>query len=174
MKTANPLLFFTLLVVGMALPALAFSETPSFSGTYELDKEAGDDMLEAFEPALLEMGLVKRTLARQYMRRNVKPDEQLRIEQKETTVSIQSGDRPPIIAPLSGEETKYTKFDGSVARVRTRIIDDVLELRAVEPAGGYTTRYSLSPDGRRLTMRVNLSYEQLPKPVSYMLVYVRK
>lgn len=165
---------FVLLFLSLLFTSSALAATPSFSGTYTLDEGASDDVLAAFEPALQEMNIVKRTAARQVLRRRVQPERHIRIAHTSATITIQDGSRPALEVPEDGREVDITTVEGNAAKISARVAEAVLRVNMNEEKGRYRARYSLSPDGRRLTVRVNLDYQQLPKPVSYKLVYTRQ
>lgn len=148
-------------------------ERQPFSGTYVLDKEASDDVVEAFEPVLQELNFVTRRIARSRLQEDAQPDKNLRIHQSETEVTIQSGDSPAMTTPLSGEMVDRETEQGGKVKVRTRIVGPVLEQHIVFGAGSQTNRYRLSSDGQRLTNTVRLVVDRLPRPVTYRLVYNR-
>ena len=73
--------FLISLFLGLGLSVNALAASPSFSGTYQLDLEASDDIAAALEPALSELNIFKRAIGQKMLNRRLLPDlEQIDIE----------------------------------------------------------------------------------------------
>ncbi|RAL25389.1 hypothetical protein DL240_04040 [Lujinxingia litoralis] len=160
----------TLLVVGLAGPATAQAQTPPCSGTYTLDEAASDDFLAAFEPALQEMNAIKRAIARKMLKRGEGPDRRLTLRQQEGQITLQGGDRPAVTLPLNGERVAHTGENGEEVHFRARMRDEVLHVEMETEHGPIRSQYRCR-EGGRLDVRTRLEMEQLPRPVSYRMVY---
>ncbi len=162
-----------LLIVGLILPVEASTDPASFNGTFVVDKEASDDISAAFRPVIDEMNLVARTIARRRMRDGIEPDSTVRIQVTEETITVVSGENPPAVAPASGEEIEVSG-SGGPATLSTRIEEGILRLRLHGDRGGFESDYSLDRDGQTLFISTTISFNALPRPVSYRLVYRRQ
>lgn len=172
MRAAAPLTALTL-ALASAVPAGAM-EVDSFSGTYALDGEASDDVAEAFEPAVQEMNVVMRTLARRYLRRGAaEPEESLSIAHADGVITMRSGNRSAVSSPVSGEPVPHETSRGDVIEVSTRLDGDALRVRLASEEGDYVVVYRLEADGQRLVGETTVDLDRLPKTVRYRLVYVR-
>ena len=167
-------LIFAIAFLVLALPSMAAAEAPSLSGTYELDEEASDVMVEAFEPAIEAMGRMRRGFARRAIESEDDPSEQIQIATDDDEVVIESVDEPPLTAPLDGETVDYVDGDGDKVRVRARIDDGALVVHNDVEDGEYTTTYRLDDSGDRLEVVSDIDMDQLPKEVTYRLYYDRR
>jgi hypothetical protein len=174
MKGAIGLLLFATTLILSAWIEDAHANPGPFSGAFTLDEAASDDVMAAFEPAIRDMNAVVRPVARRRIRRDARPSPTLRIDQDAHTITLRPADQRVLTAPLSGDPVQITTKAGNPASVTIRLIDGTLHVRRTEEAGSYQARYQLSPDGQRLTIAVELDYDQLPKTVRYNLVYNRQ
>ena len=156
-------------LLSLAGPSWAAGE--SFSGTYRLDEGASDNIQEAFEPALSEMGRVRRTFARQALRR-ASHEETLQIRIEGTEISMQAGQRPRLELPIDGTEREVVGENGGRARGSARLVNDRLEVRVKGERGTSTTIYRL--EGNRLIGTITFENEELSKPVTFRVVYRRE
>lgn len=157
----------------VTLPGTAMAESPpSYSGTYELDEEASDDLMEAFEPAVKEMSRFKRPFARRTIRRESGPEAKLRIQKNDEMLIIEAHE--DFRVPLNGEPVDHEDNDGDIVQMSAWIDDGVLMVRTEMDDGEYTTEYRLSPDGKQLSALTRIDVEQLPKRVDYLIVYIRQ
>ncbi len=154
------------------IPVEIAGDDTCLAGSYVLNEKASDDVMKAFEPALAEMSPLTRSIARRRLRRQAQPEARLRIDLAHDAVTISSGDRPAMTLPSNGEKVDMSIEDGT-GRFSANIVDGVLRVRMEADDGGYTHEYSLDPDGRRLTLNVSVSFDRLPRPVSYQLAYDR-
>jgi hypothetical protein len=159
--------------LGLLVPSAAFADVTPFVGTYALDEAASDDMAEAFEPAIREMSMVVRPLARRRVR-DIRPDASTRFEHSAEGLIVQSGERTPVTLPPNGDPVERTTGEGDTVRLSVRVEGDVLRLRMEGERGRSTSEYRLSPDGETLTVVTTLDFDRLPRPVRYRLVYRRR
>jgi hypothetical protein len=88
-------------------------------------------------------------------------------------VSVRYDERNPIVAPASGAAVKWTREDGEVFDVTMRSASGRLTQTFAAEDGSRENVYTVSADGRTLTMNVTLRSPRLSAPLTYKLVYNR-
>jgi hypothetical protein len=78
-----------------------------------------------------------------------------------------------IVVPASGAAVKWTREDGETFDVSGKVAGSTLTQTFVAEDGKRVNVYTLSPDGKTLTMNVTVTSPRLPKPLNYKLVYRR-
>ena len=170
MYIAKSLISIAALAV-IAVPALAAADEPSLSGSYTLDEQRSDEMVEAFEPAIEEMSWWKRGVARRVARREDNPAQRLRIEKTGDEVTIDPSDGPPRTFPLDGEVVEYEDADDNPVRVSARVEEGTLVMDYDIVVGEYTAYFRLRGD--RLELVRDMDLDRLPRRIEYRLVYRR-
>ncbi len=162
-----------LVIMGSAGSAAA--DSPSLTGTYLLDEEASDDMVESFEPAIEEMGRVRRGFARRAIEREDGPDHQVLINHSDDEISIQFGDEPVQRIPLNGQTVENKNSDGDTIEQSARVDGSQTVMVQTQSDKGVTaTEYRLDTDTDKLEVAMELDFDQLPKKVDYRIVYDRQ
>ena len=81
----------------------------------------------------------------------------------------------PVTATIGGKAVKWKREDGKIYKVSfKRGADGALIQTFVAEDGTRENRFSLSPDGKTLTMAVTLSSKKLKKPLRFSLDYKRQ
>ncbi len=155
-----------------AVPAMG--DEPGLTGVWTYDEEASDDVVAAFEPALEEMGRVRRAVARRVLRREVEPEETTRIDIDDETVTVGSGDDPPLVAPVDGETVDHENDDGDDFRLRVDLDASTLTVWVTGDDTDFRSRYRLGDDGTRLDVEIRVDADELSQAVRYDLVYQRR
>lgn len=145
----------------------------SLTGTYVFVDDESDDVMEAFEPAIQQMSRLKRGFARRVLREEMQPDSRIKIDVDDNTVTIHSGDNPPLKAPADGTTIEHENEDGDIIDITATVDDTTMTVHSELADGYHQTTYRLQPDGWKLDVDIELDVEDLPKPVSYSLVYER-
>jgi hypothetical protein len=89
------------------------------------------------------------------------------------TVSITFDQRRLMESPADGTPVKWTREDGDKFDLSTEWEGGNLEQTLKGEREMRTNTFSVSPDGRTLTLGVVVSSPRLPKPLTYKLVYNR-
>lgn len=173
----SPLLMSMALVLvlfaadGMA--HIAVAQDSPFNGTWILDEEASDDFAEAFEPALQEMGRIRRSIARIALGRADGHAPFVHIEITDDYITVQQGERRPARLPANGEPVQHENDDGDIMQGTAHLEGNVLRVEMQGENGGSNTDYHLSDNHQRLTVHRTLESERLPEPVEILAVYNR-
>lgn len=119
------------------------------------------------------MNIFTRTIARDQLRKNNKPDKRITLGISPTEVSITTDDDAPMRTTPDGTPAKWRNEDGEYIVVSTHLAGDVLRQTIKAEGGERVNVYSASPDGQTLTLDVTMSSDRLKIPVKYRLVYQR-
>ena len=144
-----------------------------FSGTFRLLPSQSDDVDGAIERAIQPMGFVIRPFARSRLRRINTPYPRIVIHTTADRVEFVGDPRAPIETLANGRPIAWKREDGEPFSVSTAWDSGVLQQTFVSGTGRRVNRYTLSPDGGTLTMRVLVSGGGLPGTLAYTLVYQR-
>ena len=87
-------------------------------------------------------------------------------------MSITFDQRRPVESPANGTPVKWTREDGERFDLSTEWEGGRL-VQTFKGKEGRTNTFTISPDGRTLTLGVAVSSPRLPKPLTYKLVYNR-
>ncbi len=145
---------------------------PSLQGTYTLDTAASDDIEKAIEAAV--EGMFFKSVARKRLRKvNVPPYQRIVISYTQTEVNITTDRRAAIKTPANGRPVNWTRENGEKFKVSTVWEGGKLKQTFQGKEGQRVNLYSLSADGKRLTMEVGVTSPKLPRPLTYKMVYQR-
>lgn len=157
-----------------AIPTTAAADSPSLSGTYELNEDASDEMVKAFKPAIDEMSRLRRGFARRAVRDADNPSEQITIDVDDDEVVIDSSNEPTRTIPFGGERIDHTNDEGDEVQLRARMKGDELVVYTDREDGEIESTYRLESNGDRLAIVSDIDIEDLPKEVTYRLYYERR
>jgi hypothetical protein len=153
--------------------AAVAARAADFSGTFRLVPEESDDIDAAIERAIRPMGFVIRPFARRRLRKINTPCARLTIGASADAVVVVGDAQAPIRTPLNGVPISWKREDGEPFTVSAAWDGGVFEQTFASGTGRRINRYSLSADGRMLTMHVAVSGGGLPGTLVYTLVYQR-
>lgn len=167
-------LAFIALCLATATPAAtASAPPPHLSGAFRLLEQQSDDIEAAIDGAVAKMGVVARPFARRRLRAINTRYETLSIEATDDAVVVVADPRAPIRTPASGAPVAWRREDGEQFDVRGEWRDTTFAQTFASGSGRRVNLYRLSPDGRTLDLRVEISGGGLPNPMTYRLVYQR-
>lgn len=152
---------------------LSLAQATSIDGVYTLSSEGSSVIDTAIASAIEEMSFIKRPIARGRLKKTNPAYERIAISQSESTIEVQFDDRKPIRMPADGSAMKWQREDGETFDVSAvwRGSDLVQTFKAEDGQRVNTFRIGSKQD--RLTLIVEITSEQLPKPVTYALAYQR-
>jgi hypothetical protein len=166
-----------LLASAMALPGgggvTAEDLSQRWNGTYRYVGGDEDDAarLRAIERATEDMMFIARPIARRKLRDATRPYDELTIHVTRAEVTIVTDVR--WTTPADGTPRRRVDASGDAYRVSTRFVEGRLVQRIEDDALRNTNTFRLSPDGRRMQMRVHIVHDRLPAEVGYRLRYRR-
>jgi len=162
------------LAMAMAVvPSLAGAQESSMRGTYTLNRQASDNVATAINTAVARMNFVTRPIARGRLTRTNQPYNRVVVDYTQNQVTLTFDQRAAISSPANGTPIKWRRADGEVLDVSTEWENGVLEQTFKAEDGQRVNSFSLSEDGRTLTLRVTVTSPRLPQPLTYRLVYNR-
>lgn len=162
-----------LLALAPAAPA-ASQEAPSLEGTFVYDAGRSDNVNRAIETVTARMNFALRPIARGRLRRTNQPYQRVSISHTSTHVTIATDQRAPLVTPANGAPVDWTRpEDGEKLKVSTEWENGRLEQTFMAEDGRRVNTYSISPDGRTLTLEVAVSSPRLRAPLTYTLRYRR-
>lgn len=151
----------------------AQSQARSLEGSFVYDAQASEQINPAIERAIARMNMVTRPVARGRLRKTNTPYQRITIAHTPTQVTVTTDGRNPIVTPAAGTPVDWRREDGEMLKVSTEWKNQVLEQTFAAPDGRRINAYSISPDGRTLTMNVTVTSPRLAAPLTYRLVYRR-
>jgi hypothetical protein len=161
------------LLAAFALPAAAHAQESTMRGTFTLNRQQSDDVNRAIETAVSRMSFVTRPIARGRLRRTNTAYNRVVINYTQTEVSTTFDQRRPVESPANGQPVKWTREDGEKFDLSTEWQNGRLVQTFRAEDGSRTNTYTISPDGRTLTMNVTLRSPRLTSPLEYKLVLNR-
>lgn len=163
-----------LALAALALPlAGASAQESTMRGTFAIDRSRSDDVNRAIETAVARMSFVTRPIARGRLRRTNPVYSRVEINYTQSEVTVQLDQRRPIVSPANGQPIKWTREDGEKFDLSTEWQNGRLVQTFRAEDGSRTNSYTISPDGRTLTMHVTLRSPKLSAPLEYNLVFTR-
>jgi len=166
------MLLLPLLAV-LAVPAAASAQESSMRGTFALDRAHSDDINRAIDAAVARMSFVTRPIARGRLRRTNTYYQRVVLNYTTAQVSTTFDQRHAIESPANGQPVAWTREDGEKFQLSTSWENGRLVQTFRAEDGSRTNVYSISPDGRTLTMDVTLRSPRLSAPLTYKLVFNR-
>jgi hypothetical protein len=161
------------LLAAFAIPAAANAQESTMRGTFVVDRAHSDDINRAIETAVARMSFVTRPIARGRLRRTNNLYNRVVINYTPAQVSTIFDQRHAVESPANGQPVAWTREDGEKFQLSTSWENGRLVQTFRADDGSRTNTYSISPDGRTLTMHVTLRSPRLSAPLEYNLVFTR-
>ena len=162
------------MMLGLAVPRLvAAPSSPGLAGTYQLDRQASDDIDQAIEKAIAKSNFIVRTIARGRLRETNPRVQHLIIGFPGARVSVANDGHPAMVVPLGGTSVKWTRDDGETFDVRATLQNGILTTSYVADDGTRTNTYTPTEDGKGMIMHVTVFSSHLSQPLQYRLAFVR-
>jgi hypothetical protein len=169
----SQLMAIALFALAAASPTLSRAQAPNLDGSYAFVSDGSDDINRAIEQGVASMSFITRPIARGRLRKTNVPYRTLRISHTASEITTIPDSRAPVVSPSNGATVKWRREDGEMFDVSTSWEGSSLRQSFRADDGQRVNVYSLSPDGRTLTMHVTVTSPRLPKPISYSLKYAR-
>ena len=166
-----PLFCALALVLAASLPAGLHAQQASMKGTWRYNAQASDNVMTAINAAVNRMNFVTRPIARGRLNRTNQPYQRVVIDFTQQQVSITMDQRSVINTPANGTPIKWTREDGEVFDVATAWEGHGLKQTFKAEDGQRANLYTVSNDGRTLTLQVTVTSPRLSGPLTYRLVY---
>ena len=164
-----PLLFMMLGCLALTIS----NAQESLEGTYTFVADSSTNIDAAIDAAVTDMNFIKRPIARSRLKKTNPIYRRIVISRTVQEISVEFRTGAPVITPADGTSVKWTRDDGEVFDVSAVWEAATLTQRFKAEDGERLNVFRLAPDGRTLTLDVTVSSDQLPKPMTYSLVYRR-
>jgi hypothetical protein len=161
------------LAATVAATAQVHAQAAPFNGTFTLVPAQSDNVDTAINQAISRMNIATRQIARPRLRRTNQPYQRVTIATTPQTISITTDSRAAITTNPTGTAIRWTREDGEVINVSTTLQNGNLRQIFAAEDGQRENVWSISPDGRTLTLNVTVTSGRLPQPLRYKLVYQR-
>ena len=152
---------------------LAAAQESSLDGTYILDETDSDNINAAIETAVGKLDFVRRDIARGRLEKLNPAYRKVAITSSPNEISVTVDNQPPLRAPAKGTPVAWVSPDGRNVNASMQLAGRHLAQTFTSAAGRRVNDYTLSPDGRTLTMQVTETSPRLPQPIAYKQIYRR-
>ena len=144
---------------------LAAGRESGLDGTYILDETDSDNMSEAIEAAVGKLNFLTRDIARGRLKKLNPAYRQLAITSSSNEINVTVDNQPPLRAPAKGASVTWVGPDGG-GKASMQLAGPRLEQTFTSADGRRVNDYTLSPDGRTLTMQVTETSPRLSQTIS--------
>ena len=153
--------------------ALVPTPKSSLDGTYTLDQANSDNINDVIENAVGKMNFLKRLVARGRLKKLNPAYHQVAISSSPNEISITVDNEPTLRTPAKGTPVVWVGPDGGKVNASMQLSGGHLVQTFTSADGRRVNDYTLSPDGRTLTMQVTESSPRLSQTITYKQVYRR-
>jgi sugar lactone lactonase YvrE len=153
--------------------ALAAAQKSGLDGTYILDETDSDNMSEVIEDAVAKLNFLTRDIARGRLQKLNPAYRQVAITSSPDEISVTVDNQPPLQTPAKGAPVAWVGPDGRRVNASMQLAGRRLAQTFTSADGRRVNDYTLSPDGRTLTMRVTETSPRLSRTITYKQVYRR-
>ncbi len=170
------------LVSLLGLAAVAFvpaavpvkAQNAAMTGTFAYNASASDNVNTAIAQAVRRVNPVLRSFATRRLRSTNEPYRTIAIAQSGGQISITTDGGSTTQTPASGTPVAWRRpGDGDRLQVSTAWSGATLRQTFQAEDGTRVNAFTLSPDGRTLTMNASVSSPRLPGGLTYRLVYTK-
>jgi len=159
------------LIATLLCPAALVAQVPNWDGDFALDPDRSDNVLEAIKKATESQNFAMKAILRKKLEGSEKPAQILNLL-KGSAVTLKVDKNLPFTT-AQGSTTKWKRNDGEAFEVGLEPQDSGFALVFRQDEVVRTQKFSLSEDGRTLTVDVTLRTPKLPEPLRYKLTYRR-
>jgi hypothetical protein len=152
---------------------LTTAQKSGLDGTYILDEADSDNVSEAIEHAIGKLNFVTRDIARERLKKLNPAYHEVAITSSTNEISVTVDNQPPLRASAKGAPVAWVGPDGRKVNVSMQLAARRLEQTFTSADGHRVNDYTLSPDGRTLTMQVRETSHRLPQSITYKQIYRR-
>lgn len=174
--------FLPLLVLLAALlPSAVTAQAATLRGSWNINRQQSDNLENAINRAVARMNLVVRQIARPRLRSTNTAYPNIVMSYDQNSVRVEMAGRPTVSSPANGQPVLWQRQTGGTCRemkgdcVRVSAEWEGGNLKHTFQAedGRRVNVYSVSADGKTMTMNVTVTSPRLPQPLTYKLVYNR-
>src|SRR4051812_27825013 len=152
---------------------LAAAQESGLDGTYILDQTNSDNMNEVIEDAVGKLNFLTRDIARGRLKKLNPAYRQVAIISSPNEISVTVDNQPPLRTPAKGAPVAWVGPDGGTVNASMQLAGRRLAQTFTSADGRRINAYTLSPDGRTLTMQVTETSPLLSQTITYKQIYTR-
>ena len=152
---------------------LAAAQDSGLDGTYILDETDSDNVNEVIEDAVGKLNFLTRDIARGRLKKLNPAYRQVAITFSPNEISVTVDNQRPLRTPAKGAPVAWVGPDGEKVNASMQLAGRRLEQTFTSADGRRVNDYTLSPDGRTLTMQVTETSPRLSQTITYKQVYRR-
>jgi hypothetical protein len=152
---------------------LVAAPEPGLDGTYILDQTDSDNINEVIETAVGKLNFVTRDIARGRLEKLNPAYRKLVITSSPNEITVTVDDQPPLRTPAKGAPVAWAGPNGRKVNASMQLAGRRLAQTFTSADGRRVNDYTLSPDGRTLTMQVTETSPRLSQTITYKQVYRR-
>jgi hypothetical protein len=152
---------------------LAAAQESGLDGTYILDETDSDSVNAAIENAVGKLNFLTRDIARGRLKKLNPAYRQVAITSSANEISITVDNQPPLRTPAKGAPVAWVGPDGGKVNASVQLAERRLAQIFTSADGRRVNDYTLSADGRTLTMQVTETIPRLSQTITYKQVYTR-
>jgi len=152
---------------------LAAALDSGLDGTYVLDETDSDNMNEVIDDAVGRLNFLTRDIARGRLKKLNPTYRQVAITSSRDEISVTVDNQPPLRTPAKGAPVTWVGPDGKKVKASMQLAGRRLAQTFTSADGRRVNVYTLSPDGRTLTMQVTETSPRLSRVITYKQVYRR-
>ena len=152
---------------------LVAAQDSALDGTYILDEPDSDNVNKVIEDAVGKLNFVTRDIARDRLKKLNPAYHQVAITSSPNEISVTVDNQRPLRTPAKGAPVAWVGPDGRRVNASMQLADRRLAQTFTSADGRRVNDYTLSPDGRTLTMQVTETSPRLSQTITYKQVYRR-
>ena len=152
---------------------LTAAQESGLDGTYILDQTDSDNINKVIENAVEKLNFVTRNIARGRLEKLNPAYRQVAITFSSNEISVTVDNQPPLRTPAKGAAVAWVAPDGEKVNASMQLAGRRLAQTFMSADGRRVNDYTLSPDGRTLTMQVTETSPRLSQTIMYKQVYRR-
>jgi hypothetical protein len=152
---------------------LVAAQDSGLDGTYILDQTDSDNINEVIETAVGKLNFLTRDIARERLKKLNPAYRKVAITSSPNEISVTVDNQPPLRTPAKGAPVAWAGPDGGKVSASIHLAGRRLAQTFTSADGRRVNDYTLSPDGRTLTMQVTETSPRLSQTITYKQVYRR-
>src|SRR5438128_11684606 len=152
---------------------LTAAQRSSLDGTYILDQTESDNINEVVKDAVGKLNFLTRDIARERLKKLNPAYRQIAITSSPNEISVTVDNQPPLRTPAKGAPVAWVGPHGAKVNASMQLAGRRLAQTFTSADGRRVNDYTLSPDGRMLTMQVTETSPRLSQTITYKQVYRR-
>ena len=137
------------------------------------DHTDSDNTNEVIETAVEKLNFVMRDIARGRLKKLNPAYRQVAVTSSPNEISVAVDNQPPLRTPAKGAPVAWVGPDGGKVNASMQLTGRLLAQTFTSADGRRVNDYTLSPDGRTLTMQVTETSPRLSQTITYKQVYRR-